>query len=424
MREADTQLLPYGGATLQVDAPADLIRHRGIAPIEDEAAAVVQALANPIGAPPLDLVVRKGETVAILVNDVTRLTRTDLFLPPLIDALNRAGIPDRDIFIVFALGIHRPQTPAERLQIIGADLHARLRNFDHIATDDSDMVMIGTTRFGNAVHINRHVWEADRIILTGEIMYHLIAGYSGGRKSLVPGVAGWRTTTFNHNMIFDPNCRSGLLDGNPAHEDLLEACGFASPDFLLNVVLSPEGKLLQVVAGHYDQAHREGCKTVDQALSAQFSEPYDLLIASAGGSPLDIDIRQAHKGLENACRALKPGGSILFYAECSNGSGHPRIEYYANAYAGYQEMELALRERFEVGGHKAYWLARLGAHYDVHLVSSLDPDFVRRFQFTPVAAAEHRNHLSGMLERQAPGARIGFIPYAGHTLPVQEFSKT
>ena len=421
---ADTYSLPYGAAALEIVAPGDLIHHRGIPAIQDEAAAVRDALANPIGSPCLDQLVRPGETVAILVNDITRLTRTDLFLAPLVDKLNQAGIPDRDVFIVFALGIHRPQTDAERCQIIGPELHARLRNFDHIATDESNLVMIGTTRFGNAVHINRQVWDADRIILTGEIMYHLIAGYSGGRKSLVPGVAGWRTTTFNHKMIFDPNCRSGVLDGNPAHEDLLEACSFADPDFLVNVVLSPEGELLRVVAGHYEKAHREGCKTVDQALSAGFDQPYDLLIASAGGSPLDIDIRQAHKGLENACRALKPGGSILFYAECPNGSGHPRIEYYANAYADYQEMELALREHFEVGGHKAYWLARLGARYDVHLVSALDPDFVRRFQFTPVAPAEHRSHLSGMLGRQTPGARIGVIPHAGHTLPVQEVSKT
>ena len=410
--------IPYGGATLEIEAPGDLIRHRGVPPLDDEAAAIRHALDNPIGALPLDTIIRPGETVAILVNDITRLTRTDLFLPPLIDCLNQAGVPDTDIFIVFALGIHRPQTEAERREIIGPNLHSRLRNFDHIASDESNLVRIGTTRFGNAVHINRQVWEADRIILTGEIMYHLIAGYSGGRKSLVPGVAGWRTTTFNHNMIFDPNCRSGLLDGNPAHEDLLEACSFASPDFMVNVVLSPEGKLLRVVAGHYEKAHREGCRTVDQALSAEIGERYDLLIASAGGSPLDIDIRQAHKGLENACRALKPGGSILFYAECSNGSGHPRIEYYANAYSGYQDMETALREHFEVGGHKAYWLARLGAHYDVHLVSSLDPCLVGRFQFAPVPLAEHGRHLSGMLDRQAPGARIGIIPHAGHTLPV------
>ncbi len=177
--------------------------------------------------------------MAIVVNDITRLTRTDLMLPPIIDTLNAAGVPDRDIFIVFALGIHRRQTGEEHKFILGEEIYRRIRCFDHIATDDASLVEIGTTSFGNRVEINREVWEADRIVLTGEIVYHLIAGYSGGRKSLVPGVAGFRTTTFNHRMIFDPDCRAGKLDGNPAHEDLLEGCRMADPDFIVNVVFEP-----------------------------------------------------------------------------------------------------------------------------------------------------------------------------------------
>ena len=248
----------------------------------------------------------------VIVNDITRLTRTELLLPPVIETLNRAGVPDRDIFIVFALGIHREQTEAERRSIVGDEIYARIRNFDHICTDQANLVTLGRTRAGNTVEINRQVMEADRIILTGEVMYHLIAGYSGGRKSLAPGVAGWRTTTFNHRMIFDPRCASGILDGNPAHEDLLEACRMADPDFLVNVVLTPDGRLARVVAGHFEKAHREGCRVVDDVLSAEVGEPYDVLIASAGGYPLDIDLRQAHKGLENACRALKPASDSLF----------------------------------------------------------------------------------------------------------------
>jgi len=122
-------------------------------------------------------------------------------------------------------------------------------------------------------------------------------------------------------MIFDPDCRSGKLDGNPAHEDLLEGCRMGDPDFIVNVVLTPNGKLIRVVAGHYDLAHREGCRTVDRMLGVDVEAPYDLIVASAGGFPLDIDLRQAHKGLENACQALRPGGSILFYAECPCGAG-------------------------------------------------------------------------------------------------------
>ena len=333
--------------------------------------------------------------------------------------MNAAGIPDRDIFIVFALGIHRRQTDEERRLIVGDAIFRRIRCFDHISTDDACLVEIGTTSFGNRVEINREVWEADRIVLTGEIIHHLIAGYSGGRKSLVPGVAGFRTTTFNHRMIFHPDCCAGKLDGNPAHEDLLEACRFAAPDFMVNLVLSPEGRVIRVVAGHFDLAHREGCREVDRMLAVEIDRPYDVVVASAGGFPLDIDLRQAHKGLENACRALRPGGSILFYAECRGGAGIQSFEDYVRRYRDDFEMRAALEREFAVGGHKAYWVARLGRLYDVHLVSGLPPDFVRCCHFQPVDPAEHQAALARLLESAGPGARVALIPHAGFTLPMQ-----
>lgn len=409
--------LPFGESAIPVDVAGELIRHREIAPYADELGAVREALRNPIGTPPLRDIVKPGEQVALIVNDITRLTRTDLLLPPVVDELNAAGVADENIQVIFALGIHRPQTEDERRRILGDDLHFRLRSVDHDAFDDASLVTIGETSFGNTVEINRRVLDADRVILTGEIIYHLIAGYSGGRKSLVPGVAGARTTTFNHNMIFDPRCRSGVLDGNPAHEDLSEACRMVDPDFLVNVVLSPEGALVKVVAGHYDGAHRVGCHAVDQMLRADLDEPFDMIIASAGGYPLDIDLRQAHKGLENAVQALKHGGSILFYAECSGGSGHPSFDEYVNRYSNDAEMEAALKVKFEVGGHKAWWIARLGRLYDVNLVSVLPGNFVRRCHFTPVKPEDHQRRLSELIAAAGPRARIGVLPYSGFTLP-------
>ena len=409
--------LPYGKTHLSACIPGDRLVPREVDPADDETLAVGHAIDNPIGTGPLRDIVHRGERVAIVVNDITRLTRTDLILPPLIATLNSAGVPDRDIFIVFALGIHRPQTDDERKLILGEEIYDRIRSFDHISTDDDRLVEIGTTSYGNRVEINREVWEADRVILTGEIIYHLIAGYSGGRKSLVPGVAGFRTTTFNHRMIFDPNCRSGKLDGNPAHEDLLEACRMADPDFIVNVVLRPDGKLVRAVAGHYDLAHREGCRTVDQMMRVSIDAPYDVVVASAGGFPLDIDLRQAHKGLENACQALRPGGSILFYAECPGGAGNRSFEDYVRRYRDDFEMREALSREFVVGGHKAFWVARLGRLYNVHLVSGLDPDFVRRCHFNPVSPADHEAALRDLLRQAGPDARVAVAPYSGVTLP-------
>ena len=409
--------LAYGKTRLQVSVPGDPLLPRQADPIADETGAVFEALEHPIGRPPLREIVRPVERVAIVVNDITRLTRTDLMLVPIVTTLNAAGVPDRDMFIVFALGIHRPQTDQERRLIVGEEIYSRIRCFDHIAADDASLLEIGTTSFGNRVEINREVWEADRIVLTGEIIYHLIAGYSGGRKSLVPGVAGFRTTTFNHRMIFHPECRSGKLDGNPAHEDLLEACRMVDPDFIVNVVLSPNGKLIQVVAGHYDAAHREGCRTVDRMLRIEIEASYDLVVASAGGFPLDIDLRQAHKGLENACQALRPGGSILFYAECPNGAGIQSFEDYVRLYRDDREMQEALDREFVVGGHKAYWVARLGRLFRVYLVSGLDPDFVRRCHFVPVSPDEHQAVLQRLLREAGEGARVATLPYSGFTLP-------
>ena len=197
------------------------------------------------------------------------------------------------------------------------------------------------------------MYEADRVILTGEIIHHLIAGHSGGRKSLVPGVAGAETTTFNHRLILDPRCRSGVLDGNPAHEDLLEACRLFDPDFLLNVVLDTSGQLVQVVAGHYELAHRAGCETVDRMYRIALEKAYDMVLASAGGFPFDIDLRQAHKGMENAARALRPGGVLVYLAECQDGAGHPALEEWIKKFSDSEAMEREFRLKFVVGGHKA-----------------------------------------------------------------------
>jgi len=341
--------IPFGRGQLRVRAAADLIAPKTAPPTGDQRKIIEAALEHPIGRPPLRDIVQPGERIAIIVNDITRLCRSDLMLPPIVDVLNSAGIPDHDIFIVFALGIHREHREAEHRQIVGEEIYGRFRMFDHISTDNDNLIYVGTTSFGNRVEINREVWEADRIILTGEIIYHLIAGYSGGRKSLVPGVAGFATTTFNHRMIFDPRCRVGVLDGNPAHEDLLEACRLVDPDFLVNLVLTSEGKVARAVAGHYDLAHREGCRTVDEMMRVTMDEPYDLIIASAGGFPLDIDLRQAHKPLENACQALRPGGSILFYAECSNGAGIRSFEEYVERFSTDEEMRHKLERQFVCG---------------------------------------------------------------------------
>jgi len=395
--------------------PFETLLPRSAPALKDPVSAIRAALAQPIGTPPLRNTLRPGERVAILVNDITRLVHSDVFLPVLVDELNACGIPDRDIFIVFALGLHRTQSEEERCHIVGEGIARRIALYDHDGRTRENLALLGRTSRGNEVWINRRVHEADRVILTGEIIYHQIAGYSGGRKSLVPGVAGADTINFNHRLILEPNCRPGLLDGNPAHEDLLEACQLFDPDFLLNVVLSPSGEWVRVVAGHYDLAHLAGCETVDQLCRIPISEAYDMVLASAGGFPLDIDLRQAHKGMENAARALRSGGVLIYFAECPDGTGSRMIDEWVEKFSDTQEMERELRSHFVVGAHKAYWLARLGDRVKVRLVSNLPESLVRKCHLHP--ASDPNKALADELGHLGAGARVACIPYAGITLP-------
>ncbi len=411
--------LPYGRGTRHLALPpgvrCDTLMPLPLPPLADPVSATRAALRHAIGSRPLREIVRPSERVAVLVNDITRLVRSDLFLPVLTDELNEAGVPDRDIFIVFALGIHRRQTSEEHRRIVGHDVARRLALYDHDCNDHENLVHIGHTSRGNEVWINRRVYEADRVILTGEIIYHLIAGYSGGRKSLVPGVAGAETITFNHCLIFDPRCRAGVLEGNPAHEDLVEACQLLRPDFLLNVVLNPKGEWVRIVAGDYQSAHRAGCETVDQMFRVPVNELYDVVVASAGGYPLDIDLRQAHKGLDNAANALRPGGALIYFAECKEGAGSRAFEEWAERFATSDEIEQALRQHFVVGGHKAYWMRRLGERRRIFLISSLPERFARNCRVIPTRDPEAALHSA--LAEAGVAARVAHIPYAGFTLP-------
>ncbi len=399
--------------TLASDTACDTLSPQSLPTLKDPVSAVRQALADPIGAPPLKKILHHGEWVAVVVNDITRLVYSEVFLPVLIDEMNACGIPDRDIFIVFALGLHRKQSPEEQRRIVGEEVARRIALYDHDSGEN--LVALGRTSRGNQVWINRRVYEADRVILTGEILYHQIAGYSGGRKSLVPGVAGAETTTFNHQLILDPNCRPGLLEGNPAHEDLMEACRMFEPDFLLNVVLSPSGGWVRVVAGHYDLSHRVGCETADQMCRIPIDQPYDVVLASAGGFPLDIDLRQAHKGMENAARALRPDGMMVYFAECRDGSGSVAMEAMVERFSSAAQMERELRSGFVVGAHKAFWLARLGERAKILLVSKLPDALVENCHLHP--AAEPQNAVDRELRRLGAGARVAYIPHAGITLP-------
>jgi nickel-dependent lactate racemase len=242
--------------TLPTEKIIQEIDGRPAEPIVDIPAAVRHALNNAIGTPPLKQVVKPGENVVIVVSDITRAwIRHDRFLPTVLDELNAAGIPDSDISIVVALGAHRPHTPEEDILVCGKAVCDRVSVYQHDAFNEEDLVYIGTTSGGTASYINKRVAEADRVIFTGGIVYHLMAGFGGGRKSIMPGISGYKSIQANHTFCLhkeigkglNPNCGSGSLDVNEMHKDCSEIAALVKPDFLLNAVLRRTANLLSLL---------------------------------------------------------------------------------------------------------------------------------------------------------------------------------
>ncbi|MDQ1256466.1 MAG: Nickel-dependent lactate racemase, partial [Candidatus Hydrogenedentes bacterium] len=300
---------------------------RDMPELPDIEGAVREALEHPIGLDrPLAALVSPGETVAILVSDAFRHTGVDRTLPVILAVLNKAGIPDSAITIVFATGTHRPPTLDEQARILGPELDARMTK--RIVHDPENMFnfdYVGKTSRGTRVELNKAVMAHDRIVATGAVVLHYFAGYGGGRKSVVPGIASAETIAHNHAMNLDPhedrlnpNVRIGALEGNPVAEDMLEAARFAQVDCIVNTVLNRQGQIAGVFAGELDAAHRAAAQFARGLFAVDIKERADLVIASAGSAKNFV---QCHKALFNAYQAVFPAGRIVFVAQCPEGLG-------------------------------------------------------------------------------------------------------
>ncbi|MDI6893871.1 MAG: nickel-dependent lactate racemase [Bacillota bacterium] len=417
--------LRYGSGTVRLELPAEWkveeVAFRRYPAEADPVGAIRRALADPVGTAPLREIVRPGERVCILVNDSTRKARSELILPILLEELNWAGVRDEDVYLVFATGSHRRVGRDEMAALTGPEAAARVAMFSHDSHDAGMLTFLGITSRGTPVYISSRVVEADRRILTGSVVHHWFAGFGGGRKALVPGVAGYETIRRNHALMLDPACRTGVLDGNPAAEDMFEAARLVGADFLVNTVLNPEGDILGVFAGDMDLAHREACRLAHRAFAGYRAGPADLVIASCGGWPKDINVYQSHKALENAALVCRPGGVIILAAECREGVGSEKYWEWVQKYSTLAELERAIREEFVLGGHKAWAVARITARHPVVLLSALKPAMVSRLGFAPASSAEEA--LAAALRHLHAGGvagtpRVVVMPQAGLTVPL------
>jgi lactate racemase len=367
---------------------------------------------------------RPGEKVVIVTSDVTRPTGSETYLPLLVARLNAAGVRDRDIEIVIALGIHRKQTEAEHRRIVG-ELYGRIRVTDHDCDAPGTLVYLGDTTRGIPVEVNRSVAEAQRLILTGAVTFHYFAGFGGGRKSLLPGVSSRKSCMASHFALLNigegsgknPKAVTANLEGNPVHEAMLEACAMRPPDFILNTVLTPDKKILAVFAGDWREAHLEGCRFYARAFSHPIAEKADLVVVSCGGFPKDINLIQAHKSMEYASRALKPGGVMLLLAECRDGYGNATFFDWFR-YPSCGELESALRKRYEINGQTAWSVKEKAERFRIVLVSQLAPAEVCTMGMIPAQTLTQALDLARPLLPEDYTAYI--IPEGGTVLPVLE----
>jgi len=411
-----TVSLAFGSMALELDIP-----ERNISSIilpsepekkEDPTSLIKKALGNPIKSRRLSEIVNPDSKVAIIVSDVTRPTPTAKLLPPLLEELYLGGAKDENITIVFALGLHRNQTEEESRKLVGEEVYKKIRCIQH---DTGRCRRIGITSRGTPIEIFEDIMGAGVVIGTGSIEFHYYAGYSGGAKSVLPGVSSKETVLTNHKMMIDEKAVSGRVDG-PVRQDMEEAAKIFGLDFILNVVLDSKKEIVTAVAGDFIEAHRKGVEVVDSMYKVPV-EPADAVIVSCGGFPKDINLFQANKALDNATQAVKAGGSIILVAECAEGIGNQVYECWNRECQNPDEAIERFKKCFEFGGHKTAIIARISKRFKLYLVSKLSNEQTRNAFFTPMASVE--DALSAVL-LENPDAKIHLMPHGGQTLPVRK----
>lgn len=384
------------------------------------------ALAHPIDSARLSELVHPGEKICVIIPDITRSWQhSDRYLYKIVDELNAGGVSDRDIIFLSATGTHRKQTDEEHRALLGDKLYARFTVLDHDCLDEDAHVMLGTTTFGTPVKLDRRVLECDHIILTGAIVYHFLVGWSGGKKTLVPGIAAYETIMANHALSLEPDFGAGIVPtvrsanifNNPVHQDMMEAASFVKPLFLFNVVVGQDGKFVGAVAGNYVSAHAQGRKIVDATDSVPIKAKSDLVIASAGGYPKDINLYQSIKVLINAREAARDKGTLIVLTECSEGiGGNDGIADIITKFDNMPARERFLRDAYSIEKFVGYFFCLTAKEYTLILVTSLDPAL---FKTTGVVAVKTLDEALKIAKEHLPeDYTANIMPHGASTFPV------
>lgn len=415
-----TVKLAYGKSSLEVAVPdqAVVIEPRHLTALPDEKAAVLAALRQPIGTAPLKELVKSDQTVVIVISDITRPTPNHKLVPWLLEEL--AHVPQKNITIINGLGSHRANTQEELVQMLGREVVDTIRIINHDAFSKEQLIHVGTNIHGSKVFFHKEYVKADFKIVTGFIEPHFFAGFSGGPKGICPGIAGIETILDFHNakMIGHPLSTWGIIEGNILQGAATENCLMNKPDFMLNVTLNGDKGITGVFAGDVIEAHRQGCSFVKDHAMYEVDAPFDIVITTNSGYPLDQNLYQTVKGMSAAAQIVKQDGAIIAVSECSDG-----LPNHGN-YAKILRMRETPAELLEMINDEKFsmfdqWEAQVQAiiqlKADCYLYSSLEEETVRQAKLKPVKDVEAA--LSQLMNAHGGNVRIAVLPLGPLTIP-------
>jgi nickel-dependent lactate racemase len=422
--------LDYGRTGLDVELPADRVvgplAIRPAPPLPDEAAAIEKALANPIGSRGLCEIARGKKSACVVVCDITRPVPNKIILPPLLRTLESAGIPRSGITILVATGLHRPNEGDELIELVGEHVASNYRCVNHHGKADDEHTFLGTTPNGVPAWIDSRYLGAEVKITTGLIEPHLMAGYSGGRKVICPGIAGLQTVRVWHGPKFleHPKADCGIVEGNPVHEENTRIALMAGCDFIVNVVIDGSRRITWAGAGDMIKAWEEGVRFVEKVVKAPLPEPADVVLTSCAGYPLDTTWYQAVKGLTGAMPVVKKGGTIIMAASLTEGLGSEEFQRHiaeSRFMKRFDPVPDAAKYRTgpdicEMDEWQLLMLSKVLDHCKVKVVThGLTPDVLRRCRVESADTVEAA--VAASLAEYGPAAKVAVIPKGPYVLP-------
>jgi nickel-dependent lactate racemase len=383
--------LKYGKTEIPFEYNENLFQVLGkqtsYAPLSD--VEIGEKLDNPIDSKPLEEIIGNDETVLLVVPDATRQVGAGQTVNLLVRRLIANGVMPYNIRIIFAVGIHRPVTEKEKSEILTPFIVQRIKTLEHNSKNLADVVKLGKTKRGIPIELNKALKEHDRVVLIGGITFHYFAGFTGGRKSICPGLGSSRTISETHKLAFDFELKTrregvglGLLEGNAVHEEFMVIGEAINPSFCISTVTNNKNEIIDLVCGDWKTSHKHACEDYAEKNTLKIPEKRDLVIVSSGGFPYDINLIQAHKALEMASHACNEGGTIVFLAECSDGLGRSD---FLNWFEAEDSRGLAekLCETYQVNGQTAWSLLTKAERFNIQMITNLPENETRQMRMNP-----------------------------------------